>query len=154
MNIEKFAQTLDNFTNPEHSHFVPGSLLIVSSLSFMGTTCVNLTGIISTTPIQGMLFTVLAFGVHQMASRLFAKAFKSIENDSLAPTAYRLLNWTVSLLSAKAVCAIFGVTVTLSQIAWIAVAFLITLRIAKTIVQKLLQSTSAPILSEIPMRKA
>jgi|GEM_PF-4474000 len=153
MTIRRFSQNLDNYSDPRRPLFFPAQLLFVSGLAYAGVAVVNLTRIISTTPLHGMVYVLLVVGIHKLTAPFFSDCFKPITKDSLRPKAYKFVKWSFSLLSAKLICALFGISITLTQIIWIGIAFFVALRIAKLVVTKLRKSTNAPTLSEIPLKK-
>ena len=150
--IRSLAKILDDLTDQNKPYYVAGSFIIISSTSYLGTTCLNLTGIISTSPLHGTIYLVTAFAIYHLTQHQFNHFFKPIEKDSLAPLALGLCKWTFSLFSAKMLLALLGIALSFSQITAIVCSCLIVLRIAHIVVNKLLKATSAPVLVQLPMR--
>lgn len=130
------SQRLDNLSDPANPFlYYPSQLLLVSGLSYTGTTILNAVWIISTPPVHGMVFIVVAFAVRELILRVFYPSFQPYIKENLSPLAFKFLQWTVSLLASKIICALFEVNIKLNQIGWICLGFFIAYRIMRIAIE-------------------
>lgn len=146
--IERVTQLLNKFSQEKNPNFLLGQVFIVVGASYTGNTFTYLTGITSITPLEGTIFTLLTIAICKLVMPQFSKFF-SQESDYRP---HRLAAWTFSFTSAKLICTLCGLSLTLTQILWISAAYIVTLVAIGIIADKIHESQKLPPISKIPIR--
>lgn len=152
MNGVQLSKFLDEVSKPKHPLYYPTQTVIISASSYTGTAILNATWIISTPPSHGMAFVVLAFTSYAVVTPIFTHLLKPYSAEKLALWAHDFLKCTSAVLISKLICALFSMSLKLSQIFWITIGFFVVYRVMRTVLEKFRESLSPAPISVMPMK--
>jgi hypothetical protein len=147
----KISTTLNDLSKPKHPYYHHGQILLFSALSYIGTAVLNLTCIISTPALHGMAFVAIAYAAKEAVSPLFAKLLKPYASDTMTKKAHIFLKWTSAILISKMTCALFGMSLGISQIILITAALVVAYQVLSIALKKFRKSLSPAPISKMPM---
>lgn len=137
MSPATFSNWIEQVTQPDHPYYHPVQIALFAGVSYMGTSCLT-----SLRPIHGMSLAVLAYTISQLVTPLFVECFEPYQDISLVPLIGQVLQITLSLTLAKAICHIAGYHLSFQHVRQIGLVFLISLYVSRLVILKLRQQST------------
>lgn len=106
-------QTWREVNHSKHPYHQPMQWLIRTEVSYLGTLFFT-----SLSPREGLFFTAILIAVDDYSDRFFVRLLEHHGQQTLVPLVYHLMRFTVSILLARAVSAVFRLSIS-NQQGWI-----------------------------------